>query len=73
MSIFLNIGSAKRHEETMVRLVFLLPLLMSLGWYLFLRNYGIPLKQGLRGFIYIGAFNAIIALVLWALILITNR
>ncbi|MCB5225471.1 hypothetical protein JAO78_001385 [Alishewanella sp. 16-MA] len=57
----------------MVRLVFLLPLLMSLGWYLFLRNYGIPLKQGLRGFIYIGAFNAIIALVLWALILITNR
>ncbi|WP_189431427.1 hypothetical protein [Alishewanella longhuensis] len=57
----------------MVRLFFLLPLLMSLGWYLFLRQHQIPIKQGLRGFGYILAFNLILALVLWALVVLTRN
>lgn len=56
----------------MVRLFFLLPLLMSIGWYLFLRYHQIPVKQGLRGFGYILAFNIILALVLWVLLILTR-
>ncbi|GGW64973.1 hypothetical protein [Alishewanella tabrizica] len=56
----------------MIRLLFLLPVLMCLGWFLFLRHYQIPLKQGRRGFIYIGIFNGVLALVLWVLLLLTN-
>lgn len=56
----------------MVRLFFLLPILMSLVWYLFLRQNQIPIKQGMRGFAYILAFNLILALVLWALVLLTR-
>lgn len=57
----------------MIRLLFLLPFIMSLGWYLFLRHYQIPLKQGLRGFAFIAAFNLILALILWVLILLTRQ
>ncbi|CAM5200144.1 hypothetical protein RLON56S_00563 [Alishewanella longhuensis] len=57
----------------MVRLFFLLPLLMSLGWYLFLRHHQIPFKQGLRGFGYILAFNLVLALILWALVILTRQ
>ncbi|MCT8126984.1 hypothetical protein H1D31_13320 [Alishewanella sp. BS5-314] len=57
----------------MVRLLFLLPILMCLGWYLFLRHYQIPLKQGLKGFSYIIAFNAVLGLMLWGLLILTNR
>lgn len=56
----------------MVKLFFLLPILMSLVWYLFLRQNQIPIKQGMRGFGYILAFNLILALVLWALVLLTR-
>jgi hypothetical protein len=45
---------------------------MCLGWYLFLRHYRIPLQQGKKGFIYIAAFNLILALILWGLLLLTN-
>ncbi|MFN3709888.1 MAG: hypothetical protein ACK4GU_00460 [Alishewanella aestuarii] len=57
----------------MVRLLFLLPILMCLGWYLFLRHYQIPLKQGVKGFSYIIAFNAVLGLMLWGLLILTNR
>lgn len=57
----------------MIRLLFLLPFIMSLGWLLFLRHHGIPIKQGLRGFGYIAAFNAILALLLWVLVLLTRH
>lgn len=56
----------------MVRLLFLLPILMCLGWYLFLRHYRIPLQQGKKGFVYIAAFNLILALILWLLLFLTN-
>ncbi len=56
----------------MVKLLYLLPFVMSLVWFMFLRANQIPFKQGLRGFGYIAAFNVILALVLWVLILLTN-
>lgn len=56
----------------MIRLLYLLPFIMSLLWLLFLRYHQIPLKQGLRGFIYIVAFNVVLALILWGLIILTN-
>ncbi|QTL33821.1 MULTISPECIES: hypothetical protein [Pseudoalteromonas] len=44
----------------MIRLMFLLPILLCLGWYYFLRVNGVPLKQGKRGFIYILAFSTLV-------------
>ncbi|MFC3033439.1 hypothetical protein ACFOEE_13000 [Pseudoalteromonas fenneropenaei] len=41
----------------MFRVLFLLPLLACLGWYLFLRHYGVPIKKGRKGFIYILVFS----------------
>jgi lipopolysaccharide biosynthesis regulator YciM len=56
----------------MVRLFFLLPIVMCLGWYMFLRHHQIPLKQGLRGFGYILTFNLVLALVLTGLVFLTS-
>lgn len=44
----------------MFRLLFLLPILLCLSWYFFLRYYAIPIKQGKKGFIYILAFSAFV-------------
>jgi hypothetical protein len=44
----------------MFRLLFLLPIILCLGWYFFLRHYAIPIKQGKKGFIYILAFSAFV-------------
>ena len=44
----------------MFRLLFLLPIILCLGWYFFLRHYTIPLKQGKKGFIYILVFSAFV-------------
>ncbi|KPH90552.1 hypothetical protein AN392_00309 [Pseudoalteromonas sp. P1-16-1b] len=44
----------------MFRLLFLLPIILCLGWYFFLRHYAIPLKQGKKGFIYILVFSAFV-------------
>lgn len=57
----------------MIKLVFLLPVLMCLAWFSFLRYHQVPLKQGKTGFIYIAVFNGVIALVLWVLLLLTNQ
>lgn len=56
----------------MIRLIFLLPVLMCLGWYLFLKHYDIPLQQGKKGFIYIAIFNLVIGVLLWGLLILTN-
>ncbi|GAA77983.1 hypothetical protein P20495_0473 [Pseudoalteromonas sp. BSi20495] len=37
-----------------------MPILLCLGWYLFLRNNGVPIKQGKKGFMYILAFSAFV-------------
>ncbi|MGB1199426.1 MAG: hypothetical protein ACPG46_10285 [Thalassotalea sp.] len=44
----------------MIQLFFLLPIIMCAIWWWFLTNRGYTLKQGLNGFLYIFAFNAII-------------
>lgn len=48
---------------------FLLPLLACLGWYLYLYYRGYPLRQGLRGFIWIlavsTALTAIFTVLMW--------
>ncbi|GAC24963.1 hypothetical protein GMES_2669 [Paraglaciecola mesophila KMM 241] len=53
----------------MLRLLFLLPLILCLLWFAYLRLRGFSLRQGKQGFIYILVFSAIIAafytLMLW--------
>jgi len=44
-----------------LRLLFLLPLVLSLLWFVYLRLRGFSIRQGKQGFIYILAFSAIIA------------
>jgi hypothetical protein len=44
----------------MFRLLFLLPIVLCLGWYFFLRQNGVPIKQGKSGFMYILAFSAFV-------------
>ncbi|EAR29688.1 hypothetical protein PTD2_12749 [Pseudoalteromonas tunicata D2] len=38
--------------------MFLLPIILCLVWYFFLKQNKIPLKQGKKGFIYILIFSA---------------
>lgn len=44
----------------MFRLLFLLPIILCLVWYFFLKSNGVPIKKGKKGFIYILAFSAIV-------------
>jgi len=44
----------------MIKLFFLLPIIMSAIWYWYLNTHGYSLKEGVKGFTYIFAFNAFI-------------
>ncbi len=44
----------------MVRLLFLLPILLCIIWYFFLKLNGVPIKQGKKGFIYILTLSTIV-------------
>ncbi|WP_166113261.1 hypothetical protein [Pseudoalteromonas sp. Z9A5] len=44
----------------MFRLLFLLPIVLCLGWYFFLRKNGVHIKQGKKGFMYILAFSVFV-------------
>ncbi len=44
----------------MIRLIFLLPIVLCLGWYFFLKQNEIDIKQGKNGFLYILAFSGFI-------------
>lgn len=57
----------------MVRLLFLVPLIMCLGWFFYLKKHGWTITQGKKGFVYIIIFNAVLALTLWGIMLLTNR
>ena len=57
----------------MIKLLFLLPLIMCLLWYGYLRQHGWSITQGKKGFAYIIAFNGSIALALWGIMLLTQR
>lgn len=49
--------------------MFFLPILLTLGWTLFLHLNGVPLKQGKKGYIYIiaicGTIIGCLGLLLW--------
>ena len=53
----------------MIRLFFLLPMVMCAIWWWYLDDKGYSLKEGLRGFIYILSFNAVLILFLVMMIL----
>ncbi|QOL26989.1 hypothetical protein LP316_06780 [Thalassotalea sp. LPB0316] len=44
----------------MIRLFFLIPIIMCAIWWWYLRSKGFQAKDGIKGFAYIIAFNAII-------------
>jgi len=44
----------------MIKFFFLIPIIMCVIWTWYLDSHGYTLKQGLKGFAYIFAFNAII-------------
>ena len=57
----------------MIRFLFLIPLLLSLVWLVYLRWHGWTIKQGLKGFGYIAIFSAVIALFYVLLMWLTGR
>lgn len=56
-------------EIVLLRLLFLVPAILCLIWYLYLRHNGYSLSQGKQGFVYILIFSAVIGgfytLLLW--------
>lgn len=56
----------------MIKLLYLLPLVMCAVWFWYLKQYGYSIRQGLRGFGYIIAFNLAIAIFLWTIMLLTG-
>jgi len=51
----------------------MLPLGLSLIWFLYLRQYGYSLQQGKKGFLYILIFSAVIAAFYTLLLWLTHR
>ncbi|MFY8274206.1 hypothetical protein AAEU32_08775 [Pseudoalteromonas sp. SSDWG2] len=56
----------------MIRLLFLLPVVLCLGWWMFLNANNVPLKQGKKGFIYICVFSAFVLGFLTLMAYVTN-
>ncbi|CCQ09433.1 hypothetical protein PALB_2740 [Pseudoalteromonas luteoviolacea B = ATCC 29581] len=44
----------------MIRLLFLLPVVLCIAWYFFLRCNNVPIKQGKKGFINILLFSTFV-------------
>ncbi|WP_169929463.1 hypothetical protein [Pseudidiomarina aestuarii] len=57
----------------MTRFLFLIPLVLSVLWFIYLRVNGWTLRQGLRGFIYILIFSSFVAIVYTLLLWLTGR
>lgn len=57
----------------MTRFLFLIPLVLSLGWLLYLQLNGYTVRQGLKGFGYIAIFSAVIAVFYTVLMWLTGR
>ncbi|MDB2386324.1 hypothetical protein N9W21_03140 [Shewanella sp.] len=53
--------------------LFLLPLLISLLWVLFLRYNGIPLAQGKKGFMYIIGISLAVIITFSVLLMLTAK
>ncbi|MCF2862412.1 MULTISPECIES: hypothetical protein [Pseudoalteromonas] len=56
----------------MLRLLFILPILLCLLWWLFLHYNRIPLKQGRKGFVYIVAFSTLVLGFFTLMLFVTN-
>ncbi len=56
----------------MIKLFFLLPVIMCAIWWWYLDNRGYNLKEGLKGFIYILTFNAVLIVFLVMMIWLTH-
>ena len=56
----------------MFRLLFLLPIVLCLGWWWFLRVNDIPLKKGRKGFIYITIFSLFLLGFFTFMVYVTN-
>ncbi|MDX3774666.1 hypothetical protein QE250_11120 [Chromatiaceae bacterium AAb-1] len=57
----------------MVRLLFLVPLIMFIGWYIYLNKNGWSIRQGWKGFVAITVFNGVIAVSLWIIMLLSRQ
>lgn len=57
----------------MIRYFFIIPLLLSLIWLLYLRANGWSIKQGYKGFVYIAVVSAVIAAFYTAMMFLTGR
>jgi len=57
----------------MTRYFFIIPLLLSLFWLLYLQANGWSIKQGYKGFIYIAVFSAVIAAFYTTMMFLTGR
>lgn len=44
----------------MFRVLFLIPIILCIVWYLFLRQNQIPIKKGRKGFVYILAMSTLV-------------
>ena len=57
----------------MTRFLFLVPIVLSVLWFLYLRANGWTLKQGKQGFIYIIIFSGVLAIAYSLLLFLTGR
>lgn len=57
----------------MIRYLFIIPLLLSIIWLLYLRLNGWSIRQGYKGFVYIAVISAVIAAFYTAMMFLTGR
>jgi hypothetical protein len=56
-----------------IRLLFIIPLVLSLVWVMYLRANDYSLKQGKQGFLYIFIFSGVIAIFYTVMIFLTQH
>lgn len=56
----------------MIRLFVLMPIVMCVIWWWYLNMKGYTAKDGLKGYLYIFAFNAVIAAFFFVLMILTR-
>jgi len=57
----------------MIRLIFLLPIVLCLLWFFFLKQNNLNIKQGKKGFMYILGFSGFILGFFTLMIFVTNQ
>jgi hypothetical protein len=56
----------------MIKLLFLLPIIMCLFWWQYLKAKGCSIKDGVKGFAYIIGFNAVLIVFFVVMLFVTN-